>query len=89
MLSSRSQFHTTAPLSYTENYDRSQTDLDQEALGRPALPEGRAPYEVTEHGSFRDRLNTGRCGGERCPLNHGEQRRRNVKFTQKHLLEPK
>ena len=55
--------------SYSENYDRSHTDLDQEILGRRALPEGRAPYEVTEHGSFRDRLNTGRCGGGRCPLN--------------------
>ena len=57
---------TTAPLSYSENYDRSQTDLDQELLGTQALPERRAPCEVTENGSFRDRLNTGRCGGERC-----------------------
>ena len=48
--------------SYSENYDRSHTDLDQEVLGRPALPEG----------SFRDRLNTGRCGGGRCPLNLGD-----------------
>ena len=55
--------------SCSENYDRSNTDLDQEVLGRRALPEGRAPYEVTEHGSFRDRLNTGQCGGGRCPLN--------------------
>ena len=38
---------------------------------------------MTENGSFRDRLNTGRCGGERCSLNPGEQRRRSVKFTQK------
>ena len=29
---------TTAHLSYSENSDRSQTDLDQEVLGRPALP---------------------------------------------------
>ena len=58
--------------SYFENYDRSHTDLDQEVLGRRALLEGRAPYEVTEHGSFRDRLNTGRCGGGRCPLNFGD-----------------
>ena len=28
--------------SYSENYDRSHTDLDQEVLGRRALPEGRA-----------------------------------------------
>ena len=37
--------------SYFENDDRSHTDLDQEVLGRRALLEGRAPYEVTEHGS--------------------------------------
>ena len=28
--------------SYSQNYDRSHTDLDQEFLGRRALPEGRA-----------------------------------------------
>ena len=53
---------TTAPLSYSENYDKSQTDFDQELLGTQALPEGRAPCEVTENGSFRDRLRTSQCG---------------------------
>ena len=61
----------------------SAGEEQKEVLERPALPGGRAPCEVTEHGSFRDRLNNGRCGGERCPLNPGEQRRRSVKFTQK------
>ena len=53
---------TTVPLSYSENYDRSQTDLDQQVLGTQALTEGRTPHEVTENGLFRDRFKISQCG---------------------------
>ena len=59
---------TTVLLSYSENYDRSQTDLDQEVLGTQALTEGRTPHEVTENGLFRDRFKISQCGCGCCPL---------------------
>ena len=60
---------------------RRQLWVRQEVLETQALPEGRAPYEVSENGSFRDRLKTSQCGGGCCPLIPGDQRRQRCKFT--------